>query len=86
MESKAIKTELHDLALRRLRRARETSTERVIDLLKFWMKGKGKQASRLQPSVLGALTNSCCSHLLNTQRKKVLASLSSTLLAMSWRT
>ena len=38
LESKSVKTELHGLALRRLLRARETSTERVIDLLKFWMK------------------------------------------------
>ena len=41
LESKSIKSELHDLALRRLHRARETSTERVIELLKVWMKGKG---------------------------------------------
>ncbi|CAB9525152.1 expressed unknown protein [Seminavis robusta] len=38
LESKNIKSELHDLALRRLQRARETSTERVVDLLKVWMK------------------------------------------------
>lgn len=41
LESKTIKAELHELAIRRLLRARETSTERVIDLLIFWMKGKG---------------------------------------------
>jgi hypothetical protein len=40
LESKAIKAELHELALRRLLRARETSTERVLALLKFWMKGE----------------------------------------------
>ena len=40
LESKAVKAELHDLAIRRLLRARETSTERVIDLLSFWMKGE----------------------------------------------
>ena len=37
LESKNVKAELHALALRRLLRARETSTQRVIDLLKFWM-------------------------------------------------
>lgn len=40
LESKNVKTELHELALRRLLRARETSTERVIDLLKVWSKGQ----------------------------------------------
>ena len=39
LESKSVKTELHELALRRLLRARETSTERAIGVLKFWSKG-----------------------------------------------
>jgi len=38
LESKNVKTELHELALRRLLRARERSTQRVVDMLKFWMK------------------------------------------------
>ena len=41
LESKALKTELHDLAVRRLTRARETSTERVIALMAVWAKGTG---------------------------------------------
>jgi hypothetical protein len=40
LESKNVKAKLHELALRRLLRARETSTERVISLLKFWTKGE----------------------------------------------
>ena len=52
LESKAIKAELHDLAIRRLLRARETSTERVIALLIVWMNGK-----RCRPSNLSTIRN-----------------------------
>ncbi|MGK3756815.1 MAG: hypothetical protein ACI8RD_009129 [Bacillariaceae sp.] len=38
LESKALKTELNALAMRRLARARETSTERVISLMTVWVK------------------------------------------------
>jgi hypothetical protein len=38
LESKTLKVELHDLALRRLLRAREASTERVITLMALWAK------------------------------------------------
>ena len=40
LESKALKQELHSLAMRRLTRSRETSTERVIALMTVWAKGK----------------------------------------------
>lgn len=43
LESKSIKAALHDLALRRLLRARETSTERVINLLSVLAKGKNRK-------------------------------------------
>lgn len=38
LESKALKQELHTLAMRRLARARETSTERAIALITVWAK------------------------------------------------
>jgi hypothetical protein len=38
LESKTLKVELHDLALRGLLRAREASTERVVTLMAFWAK------------------------------------------------
>jgi len=38
LESKALKTELNALAMRRLARTRETSTERVISLMTVWVK------------------------------------------------
>ena len=38
MESKSLKAELHDLAIRRLTRARETSTERIVQILSKWAK------------------------------------------------
>lgn len=40
IESKKVKSELHEVALGRLLRARATSTERVIRLLECWAKGK----------------------------------------------
>ena len=38
LESKSLKQDLHNLAVRRLARARETSTERVIALMTVWSK------------------------------------------------
>jgi hypothetical protein len=38
LESKQLKTSLHELALRRLLRAQETSTERVVTILALWAK------------------------------------------------
>ena len=38
LETKALKTELHELATRRLLRAREASTERVVTVLALWAK------------------------------------------------
>lgn len=38
LESKTMKQDLHDLAMRRLTRARETSTERAIALMTVWSK------------------------------------------------
>lgn len=42
LESKNVKAALHDLALRRLLRARETSTERAINLIRVLAKGKSQ--------------------------------------------
>lgn len=38
LESKNLKTSLHELAMRRLMRARETSTERAITIMSLWTK------------------------------------------------
>lgn len=38
LESKNVKASLHDLAMRRLVRAQETSTERVVTILDLWAK------------------------------------------------
>jgi hypothetical protein len=40
LESKTLKADLHELSDRRLTRARETSTERVIAVMAVWAKGK----------------------------------------------
>jgi hypothetical protein len=40
LESKTLKAELHDLAMRRLMRARETCTERAIDIMNVWAECK----------------------------------------------
>ena len=45
LESKALKTELHDLAVRRLTRAREASTERAIAIMSLWAKEEEIQAT-----------------------------------------
>jgi hypothetical protein len=51
LESKTLKAELHELSDRRLTRARETSTERVIALLAVWSKGKqiGRKSMATSP-------------------------------------
>ena len=38
LESKNLKAELHSLAVRRLTRSRETSTERVVAMISLWAK------------------------------------------------
>mmetsp|Transcript_5944 Transcript_5944/g.16145 ORF Transcript_5944/g.16145 Transcript_5944/m.16145 type:complete len:131 (-) Transcript_5944:84-476(-) len=45
LESKTLKSELHDLAIRRLSRSRESSTERVISLMSLWAKEEESAAS-----------------------------------------
>lgn len=45
LESKALKFELHALAMRRLARARETSTERAIALMTVWSKEEENSAN-----------------------------------------
>ena len=45
LESKALKAELHNLAVRRLTRARESSTERAIALMSMWAKEEEIQAT-----------------------------------------
>jgi hypothetical protein len=45
LDSKTMKQELHDLAMRRLTRSRETSTERVIALMTVWSKEEEGAAS-----------------------------------------
>jgi hypothetical protein len=44
-ESKSIKAEIHALAVRRLTRARETSTERAIALMSIWAKEEESMAA-----------------------------------------
>ena len=46
LESKAIKASLHELAVRRLTRARESSTEQVLEMLEIWAKEEALDASR----------------------------------------
>jgi hypothetical protein len=72
LESKSIKSELHDLALRRLQRARETSTERVIDLLKVWMKGKLLILSLLRVVRIILVCGLTGAHVCGMQRRRVL--------------
>lgn len=48
LESKTLKQELHALAMRRLARARETSTERAIALMTVWAKEEEGSASTEQ--------------------------------------
>jgi len=45
LESKNLKSELHDLAMRRLNRAREVSTERAVNLLSLWAKEEENAAT-----------------------------------------
>ena len=55
LESKALKTELHTLAMRRLARTRETSTERAIALMTVWSKEEEGSTSTEQ-GILEELT------------------------------
>ena len=63
LESKTIKQELHDLAVRRLTRSRETSTERVIALMAFWAKDEESTAAaelKLLKQIINVLEESSC--------------------------
>jgi len=55
LESKALKQELHALAMRRLVRARETSTERAIALMTVWSKEE-EGSTRTEKEILEDLT------------------------------
>jgi len=55
LESKALKQELHALAMRRLVRARETSTERAIALMTIWSKEE-EGSTRTEKEILEDLT------------------------------
>jgi hypothetical protein len=54
LESKKLKEELHALAMRRLNRAREASTERVIALMTVWAKEEAG-ASKTEKALMEAL-------------------------------
>jgi len=45
LESKQLKSDIHDLAVRRLVRARETSTERAVALISLWAKEEETSAA-----------------------------------------
>jgi len=45
LDSKSLKSDLHDLAVRRLMRARESSTERVTTIMSLWAKEEEVQAT-----------------------------------------
>lgn len=45
LESKNLKAELHDLAMRRLTRAREASTEKIVTILTLWAKEEENAAT-----------------------------------------
>jgi hypothetical protein len=45
LDSKQLKAELHELAVRRLTRARESSTERVVNLISLWAKEEENAAA-----------------------------------------
>ena len=52
LESKQLKSDIHDLAVRRLVRARETSTERAVALMLLWSKEEESSAA-LELKALG---------------------------------
>lgn len=54
LESKGLKQELHNLAMRRLNRARETSTERAIALMTLWSKEE-ESSSQTEEDILKEL-------------------------------
>jgi len=53
LESKNLKAELHDLAIRRLMRTREASTQRVVGILSLWTKEE-ENAATSELKALGA--------------------------------
>ena len=56
LESEEIKTQLHNLAMKRLLRARETSTERVVAVMEFWAKEEEAAAARELKALGEAMT------------------------------
>jgi hypothetical protein len=63
LESKNLKAALHELAMRRLMRARETSTERVIAILSLWAKEEEINATeeiRALGEAMSVLERSVC--------------------------
>jgi hypothetical protein len=57
LESKKLKQELHDLAMRQLTRSRETSTERVIALMTVWSNGEQRSCIVLLEVMLALVSN-----------------------------
>jgi hypothetical protein len=63
LESKNLKTSLHELAMRRLMRARETSTERAITIMALWAKEEEINATeeiKALGEAMSALERSVC--------------------------
>lgn len=63
LESKNLKTSLHELAMRRLMRARETSTERAITIMSLWAKEEEINATeeiKALGEAMSALERSVC--------------------------
>jgi hypothetical protein len=63
LESKEVKACLHELALRRLTRARETSTERIVTLLAIWAKEEeigAKEEIKAVSEALSVLEKTVC--------------------------
>ena len=56
LESKNVKAALHDLAMRRLLRAQETSTERVVTILDLWAKEEEINATEEIKALGGAMS------------------------------
>lgn len=57
LESKNLKAALHDLAMRRLQRAKESSTERVVNLVTLWAKEEELNSAEEIKSLGSAIAN-----------------------------
>jgi hypothetical protein len=55
LESKQMKSDIHELAVRRLERARETSTERAVALISLWAKEEESAAAAELKSISEAI-------------------------------